>query len=199
MPHILIGELTVRNKILLEIINEHLPYEIDMFRSAYRQLAAFSKVKPVPETSEQKVLRFALMESFCVHAMSLIDFFANRRTDPTDAVASDFTDGFTASIDPSKQPIRTLRVKLNKQLFPLLENRIPNVADQFDVGSDGARISQEIEPAIERFTASLTADFRNFKCETEPLRFLPVSEFATSTTSFADISVVPDLPRQHDR
>jgi hypothetical protein len=179
------------DQILVAIINEYLPYEIDMLRSTYRQLDLAANHPPHSETAEQKMLRNALVESFCVHARSLIDFFANRRRAATDAIASDFTDGFTASIDPSKQPIRTLRTNLNKQLFHLTRDRALALTEKFDVGSDGRRILQEIEPAIERFTGCLTADFRSFKCSTPPLIFAStdgIQPFASAASAIASES-----------
>ena len=55
-------------QILIEIYNEHLPYEIDMLRSTYIHLTA----NPPPVG----VVKDALIESFCVHARSLLDFFS---------------------------------------------------------------------------------------------------------------------------
>jgi hypothetical protein len=162
----------VPDQILLDLIKEDLPYEIDMLRLSYRRLSLAADQSPGSEAGEEQVLRYALIESFCVHARSLIDFFANRRPDPTDAVAGDFTDKFIASIDPSKQPMRTLRMKLNKQLFRLAQKRTDDALEKFDVGADGTRILQEIEPAIARFTACLVSDFRSFKCNTEPVTFV---------------------------
>jgi hypothetical protein len=191
------------DQILVAVINEHLPYEIDMLRSTYRQLESVANHPPHSETAEQKMLRNALIESFCVHARSLIDFFANRRNAATDAVAGDFTDGFTASMDPSKQPIRTLRTKLNKQLLHLTRDRKLAVSEKFDVGSDGRRILQEIEPAIERFTGCLTADFRSFKCSTLPLIFAStdgIQPFASATSAITSESftVYPPYASKRD-
>jgi hypothetical protein len=178
-----LGDSHVVDQILVEIIDKHLPYEIDMLRSTYRQLESADNSASAAETPEQKAFRNAPIESFCVHARSLINFFANHRNVPTDAIAGDFTDGFTASIDPSKQPIRTLITKLNKHLSHLTRNRTLVATGKFDGGVDGRRILQEIEPAIERFTACLTVDFRSFKCSTEPVKFADFIDVPHATST----------------
>jgi hypothetical protein len=174
--------------ILMDIIKDHLPYEIDMLRHTYTQLSVVSKVKLECENDEQKATRFALTESFCVHARSLIDFFANANTkrDGTDAIASEFTDGFTPiRLDESVKTIRDK--KLNKQIFHLTKNRTIIDSNKFDAGRDGMDVLKIIEPAIERFTNCLLPGFRShFKCTTTPLlvtNLLPA--FASTTAVFA--------------
>jgi hypothetical protein len=93
------------DQILMDIIEEHLPYEIDMLRHTYRQLSVVSKVDPAHETNEQRANRCALIESFCVHARSLIDFFADDKKG-TDAVACEFTDNGFMQLDRSKEPLK---------------------------------------------------------------------------------------------
>jgi hypothetical protein len=94
----LLGGKIVPDKILVEIIDEHLPYEIDMLRLTYRELEA-TVVRGPNESRHQNACRFALIESFCVHARSLIDFFADSSTNPNDAIASNFTTGFVSGLD----------------------------------------------------------------------------------------------------
>src|SRR5438132_1153956 len=105
--------------ILVEINSEHLPYEIDMLRETYRRWMTITG----PLTPDQAFACNSLIETFCVHARALLDFFSDRRTGPTDAIASDFTDGYVATFDLTKEPVKSLRTKLNKQLFHLTKNR----------------------------------------------------------------------------
>jgi len=74
------------DKVIVDIFHEHLPYEIDMLRSTYHRLANLPNI----DTD----IRNALIESFCVHARALLDFFSNRSTDATDAIATDLTAKF---------------------------------------------------------------------------------------------------------
>src|SRR5260370_26249933 len=114
------------DKILVEIIGEHLPYEIDMLRLTYKELEAGAK-KSAPKSQEEQACRYALIEAFCVHARSLIDFFADKRYKQTDAIASDFTTGFATALDVAKEPLKSIRVKLNKQIFHLTKD--PTIID----------------------------------------------------------------------
>jgi hypothetical protein len=174
------------DKILLGIINQHLPYEIDMLRSTYLQLARISTVDPKTETNEQKALRFTFIESFCIHARSLLDFFSNNPGRWRDATAKEFTTGF-APIDPSKDPLSTIRTKINKQIFHLTKDRTLLETEQFDAGNDGAKVLQSVELAIVQFTACLTPDFRQFKCNTKPVPLSSLLAFGSSTCSFTSM------------
>ena len=97
------------DKILTDIFNEHIPYEIDMLRETYRMLAA----SPPPTDAHKN----ALIEAFCVH-VALSDFFMCRRSKPDDdVIASEFVSGFTAQLNDTVEPLKTIRAKVNKQIF----------------------------------------------------------------------------------
>ena len=64
--------MPMTDQILLGIIDEHLPYEIDMLRGLFRQFDNANRDLSEPE---QKIKYFAQIESFCVHARSLLFFF----------------------------------------------------------------------------------------------------------------------------
>jgi hypothetical protein len=159
----------VPDQILIEINGEHLPYEIDMLRAAYLHFNGLARLDP----AQTAFYRNVLIESFCVHARALLDFFANRSNDATDALPSDFTDGFSPTFDLTKDPLKALRVKLNKQLFHLTKNRTIVSDEKFDIIRDGRVVLENIEPAIRRFTACLKPEFQNFRCLTDPIHFAP--------------------------
>jgi hypothetical protein len=148
---------------------EHLPYEIDMLRAAYLQFNELARLDP----ARTAFWRNVLIESFCVHARALLDFFSNKSNDPTDALPSDFTVGFSPTFDLTKDPLKALRVKLNKQLFHLTKNRTIVGDQKFDIIRDGRVVLENIELAIRRFTACLKAEFQNFRCVTSPITFAP--------------------------
>ncbi len=149
------------DQILIDIIDEHLPYEIDMLRDTYSALAA----TPAPTG----VCKHALIKSFCVHARSLIAFFAKTPCRKGDAVAGDFTAGFVERLDPCTEPLKSLWTKLNKQIFHLTKDRTILDSDKFDPGTDGTKILQEIERELLKFRNCLLPDFKHFKCKTSPL------------------------------
>jgi len=99
--------------------------------------------------------------------------FSNKSNDPTDALPSDFTVGFSPTFDLTKDPLKALRVKSNKQLFHLTKNRTIVGDQKFDIIRDGRVVLENIELAIRRFTACLKPEFQNFRCVTSPITFAP--------------------------
>jgi hypothetical protein len=132
-----------------EILEKHLPYEIYMLRQTYRKLA---EGQP-----QDEVVGNALIESFCIHARSLLDFFESRpNKKDDDYVATDFTSAFVLRINRSA-PFETLRTKLNKEIFHLTRGRKNSEADQFNMSTDGKQLVHEIEQEIHRFDVCLAA------------------------------------------
>lgn len=173
------------DQILLKIIEEHLPYEIDMLRGLYGQ---FGKVNPSLDEFNQKVQYYAQINSFCVHARALLDFFADQRKDQTDAIASDFSSGYKPTFDQAKEPLKTLRTKLNKQIFHLTKDRTVVPAQKFQPDTDAQEVMKVIEPAIAHFTACLAPDFKHFKCFTSPIDFIKAPPQASATNAFGSES-----------
>jgi hypothetical protein len=170
----------------IEIIQEHLPYEIDMLRATYQLLVATS---PPAE-----VIKNALIESFCVHARSLLDFFENRANKSDDYAAQNFTSGFSVRINTSIDPLYTLRQKLNKQIFHLTGGRSVTGANKFDPGTDGTLVLRELEAEIGRFQTLLRSEFRAlFTCNTVPTVVFVTGPLGPSshTTSVVWSSYVP--------
>jgi hypothetical protein len=162
-----------------DILTKHLPYEIDMLRQTYRKL----RQGPLPEWA----INNALIESFCIHARSLLDFFENRGNKPDDYNAADFTTTFVSGIDQSSETIKTIRLKLNKEVFHLMAERKNIETEQFNMRTDGTQLIRELEQEIQRFEASLPTDLRAlFKCTIPPVTFLDMSSFkgpVNSTTA----------------
>jgi hypothetical protein len=173
------------DQILLDIIEEHLPYEVDMLRGLYSQ---FGKVNPSLDEFNQKVQYYAQINSFCVHARALLDFFADIRKDKTDAIASNFTSGYKPTFDQTIEPLKSLRTKLNKQIFHLTNDRTIVAAQKFQPSTDAQEVMKVIEPAIGHFAACLTPDFKHFKCFTSPVDFIKAPPPASATNAFASES-----------
>jgi hypothetical protein len=173
------------NSIIDEIKNRHLPYEIDMLRGTFKQLKEIDDNGGVPETASigQKVVRNALIEAFCVHARSLIDFLTNR-SDPKagdDATAAEFAPNFASNLDVNVEPLKSIRTKLNKESFHLTKKR-PDTG-QLDVSTDGIKLLELLEADIKRFKSELDKGDSVFKYVIPPLENIPALRFRTSTTS----------------
>jgi hypothetical protein len=140
-----------------------------MMRLIYREVEARAN-GPAPKSLQEEAGRNALIEALCVHARSLIDFFSDKRSKKSDAIASDFTTGFVTGLDLTKEgTLDCLRTKLNKHIFHLTTDRTIVDSKKFDVGKDGLKLLEMLEPEIIKFTAALRPDFGSFKCQTSPL------------------------------
>jgi hypothetical protein len=182
------------DQILVNIIRVNLPYEIDMLRYTYLWLV---EMDPASESSERKACRHALIESFCVHAHSLVDFFSDYARRPTDAIASEFTFSSFSPIDQTKEPLKTLREKFNKQIVHLTKNRTTVEANKIEAIADGRQLLQLIEPVIVSFANNLTPEFRGFfKCNTKPINVstVPVVPFGSATGTFQTVLPSPPPP-----
>jgi hypothetical protein len=176
------------DKVSDEIANQHLPYEINQLRGTFNQLMQIERAVFDERDVSRLIVRNALIESFCVHARSLIDFFANRRTKPTDVIAGDFG-AFPASLEPENKPLQFIRTKLNKQIFHLTQDRTIIEAEQFDAQSDGIAVLRLIEPEIERFNA-----LRPLKCTIPPLNAPNLQSRTTTTSPTKSMQIVEFKP-----
>jgi hypothetical protein len=166
------------DQILVDIFTEHLPYEIDMLRNTYQSLRG----SPLPTG----FLKDALIESFCVHARSLLDFFKGMGGKLDDSNAAEFTKGFVTAIDEMTEPLKSIRPKLNKQIFHLTKTRTTKNADKFDPDYDATKVLAILESEIAQFTAKArTLDFGQFSCNTTPILFLNVSQSVATPSAYS--------------
>jgi hypothetical protein len=162
------------DQILNDIIREYLPYEIDMLRLTHKQLES-CRAQENQESDSQKVIRLALIESFCVHARSLIHFFSNARGMPTDSFASDFIDGWKTGLDVEDEPLKSIRYRLNKQVFHLTKDRTIVQGKKFNMGSDGTEILRLLELEIDNFEKCDRPGFPPFECKTKKANIEPMT------------------------
>ncbi|MBZ5511693.1 MAG: hypothetical protein LAN70_11060 [Acidobacteriia bacterium] len=113
---------------LLDYSGYHLVYEVQMlFVTAALMTRATGRITPVGE--EERVVRFALLESFSLHLRNLIDlFYPNPKKKPhsTDVLADDF---FQARKRPStfpaiSQSLTRARERASKEVAHLTKERI---------------------------------------------------------------------------
>ena len=104
---------------LEEILNEHLMYELNQLEDSLYIV----RCCPI------WFITNAAIESWCVHARSLDDFFRNIRSKSDDVTAEEvtsptYTARFVTKID------RNLRIKINKQIAHITRGRTRESADR---------------------------------------------------------------------
>lgn len=145
-----------------DILGHHLPYEIWMLQETHQRLKG--------AVSDQVVTN-ALIESFCIHARQLLDFFENKQG----RCAKDFTGGTYNATCLSY--LRTQRTKLNTQIAHLTACRTKDPKEKIG-GTDRDKLLKAILREARNFQSNLVGTFaETFK--------LPVP----NTLNVADLSV----------
>lgn len=93
-----------------EVFQTHLPYEVEMLRYAYDRLEG--------EITDD-ALRNALIECFCLHARSLIEFFEKKG----DVSAKAFANGNYVALVGKAQLVSAARRDLNNQISHLVNDQ----------------------------------------------------------------------------
>ncbi len=128
-----------------EILGEHLPYELWMLRQTYEKLRS-----PLAN----KVLRNALIESFCIHARLLLEFFGNKKG----RRAEDYTGGSYKAVHLVNLT-KTERDKLNTQIAHMTGQRTVDSSEKI-----GPALRAKLITALERetneFEKRLASTFR---------------------------------------
>lgn len=144
-----------------ELLHHHLKYEMDMLN------ATFSRIGII----DDPVVANAIIESFCMHARALMEFFEKARG------ARSYTSGAYEPFSGLDEKRRQTTVrKLNNQIAHLLDGR---TADP----------SEKIGPSDQRYLhVLLTAEYAKFmKClrleHAVPAREISVQPFAPSATN----------------
>ena len=149
------------NTTLEEILREHLPYELNMLRSTFERLR---------DGVADGVLRNALIESFSIHARSLIGFFNNEQG----VKASSFTDGVHVLFRAGHVDGNVVR-KLNTQIAHLTLKRTADPLGKIgDV--DRQEMLDTIRLALQEFEQHLKPEFKvlwQYQFESATLRIDP--------------------------
>lgn len=128
----------------LEIVRDHLPYELDMLAGTFAKLE---------QGAADTIVRNALIESFCIHARSLIDFFNNEQGVHASVFTAD------SYVPFSQGKIRSvLSEKLNTQIAHLTLRRTSDSARKID---DVARreLLDGLASALRDFTQHLKPEY----------------------------------------
>jgi hypothetical protein len=137
--------------VLDEFLDEHLPYEVQMLRHTYHLLATGIAVSPA---EAQVVVEYALIESFCVHARNLIEFFRHKK--PCDFDLRWFAkDGYRVA---DKDFIgASVQKKLDEQMSHLTKGRTKVEKEKIDRAAR-KEIYDALEDEIDRLRSSLRPD-----------------------------------------
>jgi hypothetical protein len=173
-----------------EFFTDHLPYEIWMMREAMKALAT-RQLSPF-ETN-------AFIETFCLHARNLIEFFKTKEAcdfDPRDLAVPGFI--------LNKRFIGDAALtQITRQVSHLTKGRRADNAEKITVG-DMRTMLREIEAEIDRFVRNLTPK-RKAQWELSIAATKAVIQFAsgtlalTTTTSASVSSVFINDPKNRLR
>jgi hypothetical protein len=136
----------------VDILEEHLPYEIMMLRYAFDQL----------QTLERGLLANAFIETYCLHARNLIDFFwADASPKGRTPTANHFTTRDYLKVRGPDVRRGDLYAELNHQIAHLSYNRTRNHREKID-GRDRAILLQAIEAAVSEFGQHLRDEYKQY-------------------------------------
>src|SRR5262245_50718166 len=127
----------------IEFISEHLPYEIDMYRSCYRELAT---------SSHSWAIRMALIEACHTHARTLFEFFTGhgRSRCITDFVRDGYVPLPWANVE-------SLHAKISGQVSHVGGGRTSNRGKKVDALDPTT--AQLIEAEIARLATHLRSEY----------------------------------------
>lgn len=129
------------------LLHVHVRYELDMLFGTLHQLA-----NPVANA----VVGNALIESFCLHARQLLDFFGNTQG----LHASEFThSGYTPLANDALGISSATTKKLNTQIAHLTKERVSDAAEKIGP-EDRVRLHAGLERALRHFERHLRSPFR---------------------------------------
>ena len=141
------GRMTTREQ---ELIGEHLDYEIKMLHETRKALMR----KPVPTG----IIANALMESFCIHARNLNEFFVEVIRDDTLKASAFATNEYRRPENPADR--QALFKKINKQVSHLTTERTSLVEEKIGTG-DREEMYGWVHAFLVHFFEYVRADLRS--------------------------------------
>jgi hypothetical protein len=130
-----------------ELFHHHLAYEIEMLREMHIRTG----------DSNDTILENAKMESFCVHARNLIEFFQSKKKGMN---AKMLTDSDYIPFKHDERMIRTIKHRISSQITHLIFERTADDSKKID-GIERAKIYNIIADALARFKGKLTPQYKN--------------------------------------
>ena len=137
---------SVTDAVAEAFISRHLPYEVQMMRELHPELTS---------GRYNQLIHNSNIQSFCIHARNLIEFFKNKKSCDFDPRL--FTD---SRHEPNGDFIEhVLEGKIHQQIAHLTAQRTANAEDQLGP-KQWTKILKRVNDEIERFEAALTPEFR---------------------------------------
>jgi hypothetical protein len=138
-----------------EIVEHHIPYEVQMLRAMFCYLST-----PVTRFMVQQWVVNGFIETFCVHARNLIDFFRETTDSRTGyAAAKHFTDATYKPFKPSRDE-GVLIGKLNDQIAHVTYRR--TTRDAAKIGdNERVLLLRLIEEELARFGGHLDQQYKS--------------------------------------
>jgi hypothetical protein len=155
-----------------EVLEAHYTYEVDMLQGTYVYLAD-GKYAP------DKVAEYALIESFCIHARALIEFFAEKKR------AGKYADANYVKLRKDKEPWKTLYKKLSQQIAHLDSNDRTFDPSKKIGPSERNRLLTDLAKQSEEFNAKLRAEYRGLNVPTITQQVISTRNGATTTNSLS--------------
>lgn len=150
-----------------EMLGHHLAYEFEMLQGTYSMLA---------NDLDDKIITNALIESFCIHARQLIEFFNNKQG----RKAEEFTGGTYAAKHVGS--LGDVVKKLNTQIAHLTGERTANSNDK--IGSiDRCELLMALEQEAQNFTFHLAPAFKGIFTPPTPITLIVVSGQPSATNT----------------
>jgi hypothetical protein len=145
--------VAITNEQMIDIIGEHLPYEVQMLNFTFAGLCTGPNVLgPLPNN--------AFVEAFCVHARNLIDFFAEGSTSPKGpAGAKHYVGAFWRAFDGQNVKSEPFYDRLNNQIAHITYRREKDRTKKIG-GDDITRIKQLLDAEMKRFVDVLPSKWR---------------------------------------
>ncbi|MDF0585039.1 hypothetical protein [Bradyrhizobium yuanmingense] len=138
---------------MIQVIGHHIPYEVRMMRQTYAMLADGATCLWFSQT----VLN-ALIESFAIHARSLIEFFSGDHSPSDNTAAAMHFAKSTFTPCSEEGPSRTLLGKLNAQIAHPSYSRSDKPEDKL-TAVDRTELMQFIEKELNRFSQEIKTTY----------------------------------------
>jgi hypothetical protein len=161
-------------------LQHHLGHEVEMLRETYKLVNEINDLlKATPD--QRRVLRNAMIETFCIHARGLEEFF---RKDCSGSAKS-----YASKYDPAKID-KKLKDKLNMQLAHLIHGRAAgeevNNTDRYD-------LLKFIEEELAKFQGLLDHPFDSIQITAIPVPLPPLLTDPISTTTTGEKGYVSNF------
>ena len=156
----------------ISILEEHLPYELDMLDKAYELL-----ITEMHNEEPNRVIVSLCIECFWLHARNLIEFFRGTNKSGRTAAAITFTKDQVAYVFDTN-----ITEFINDQICHINYNR--NILSESKLmGSEVKRNKESIDRAVLKFQDNLTEESRGHWSIRNPAKFIPSGSFYPSATN----------------